>query len=137
MTGSGAAVPFILDDFNLEDLTESFDPITTLCDADFVSPTQMPEERADAKYARAGFLVRPNADGAIYVITWRQFQAAIKKDMTRTERVTALGTLEGKKWNGLAGQWLEVPVVKVFGVSGDDAGHSLTIATECEIGIIL
>jgi len=124
----GAVIPFFVDDFFAIDLSgDAFDPITTLHDAEFVHPTEMTEYHAEAQYAKNGFLVRPNADGDLYVITRRQWE---------NSRRASLATLEPKKFNGKGGAWLECPVVKVMGGDGDGTGHYVSEATECEIGII-
>jgi hypothetical protein len=135
----GRALPLIVEDFNLEDITtDGFDPVTTLHDADNVSPAEMTEERAIAKYEKKGFMVRPNADGALYVVTHRQYIEACKTNkQTLATRVAILATLEPKKWNGVANSWCECPVIKVFGGSGDRTGHYASIATEIIVGIIL
>jgi hypothetical protein len=135
----GRALPLIVEDFNVEDITnDDFDPITTLHDADNVHPSVMTEERAIAKYEKKGFLVRPNADGDLYVVTHRQYLEAVKDDKrTLATRVAILATLEPKKWNGVENQWCECPIIKVFGADGDRTGHYATDATEIIVGIIL
>ncbi len=135
----GRALPLIVEDFNLEDITtDAFDPVTTLNDAEFVHPNDMPEERAIAKYEKKGFMVRPNADGALYVVTHRQYIEACKNGgHTLALRQAILATLEPKKWNGVENQWCECPIIKVLGGSGDRTGHYASVATEIIVGIIL
>jgi hypothetical protein len=135
----GRAIPFFVEDFNVEDITtDAFDPVTTLNDADFVHPTDMPEERAIAKYEKKGFLVRPNTDGDLYVVTHRQYLEACKNGgNTLAARVTILGLLEPKKWDGIAQQWCECPIIKVMGGSGDRSGHYASTVDEIRIGFIL
>lgn len=134
----GGASPFFPDDFNVEDLSlGDFDPITTLHDADNVHPDEMSEERAEAKYAKRGFLVRPETAGSLYVVTWRQYVESLRAGMTRAERLAALAALVPKEWDGIAGQWCEIPVVKVFGRDGDGMGHYESETTNVRIGIIL
>jgi hypothetical protein len=134
----GVAVPFLVDDFNVEDLTlGAFDPITDLHDADNVAPDEMSEERAMAKYHKNGFLVRPETTGDLYVVTWRQLENAMRGEETRANIVTILAGLVPKAYDGVAHQWCEVPVVKVFGTDGDGSGHYESASDNVRIGIIL
>lgn len=134
----GAAVPFLCDDYFLEDITtDAFDPLTTLHDSEHVHPTEMDIEHAWGLYGKNGFLVRPNADGDLYCITRRQLENAVRSNATKAQRVTALADLEPKKFNGVANTWVECPVVKVMGGDGDGTGHYVSEATEIQIGIIL
>lgn len=135
---SGRALAIFVDDFFPEDITNAaFDPIGTLHDSEHVHPTVMTEPHCEGLYAKNGFLVRPDADGELYVITWRQYQEAVKAGMTIAEKRVVLAALEPKKFNGLAGNWVECAVVKVYGTDGDGTGHSESVATGVEIGIIL
>jgi hypothetical protein len=135
----GSALPLIVDDYFCEDISpNAFDPFVTLHDSEHVHPTAMLVQYAYDQYIKNGFLVRPNEDGAIYCITWRQFHKACRPGMTLAQKQTALDALEPKKYNGVANTWIECPVVKVFGSTGDGAGHYLAeAATEINVGIIL
>jgi len=135
----GRALPIIVEDFNVEDIsTDAFDPVTTLNDADFVAPTDMPEERAIAKYEKKGFMVRPSTDGDLYVVTHRQYIEACKNGgHTLALRQAILATLEPKKWDATAKQWCECPIIKVFGAEGDRTGHYASASEEIIVGIIL
>ncbi len=137
MTG-GQALPLIVDDFYLEDISgEAFDPMTTLHDADHVHPTVMDVRHAYGLYGKNGFLVRPNADGDLWVVTWRQLQNAVRRSATIAEKVVALADIEPKCFNGKENEWVETPIVKVFGGDGDGTGHYVSVATEIITGIIL
>ena len=134
----GAAVPFIVDDYNLESIDgAAFDPIVTLHDADNVHPTEMSDERASAKYAKNGFLVRPDADGKLWCVTLRQLLNAVGRKATLAQIQAAIPLLEPKPFLAAQNQWIECPVVKVFGGDGDGAGHYVATATEINVGIIL
>jgi len=134
----GSAVPFFVYDWHLIDLsTAHFDPITDLHDDDYVSPDEMAEQRAIALYEKNGFLARPNADGAFYAVSLARYNDAIKGADTLAKRRIALAALLPKKFNALAGSWIECPLVKIFDNSGDRTGHYETVATEVEVGIIL
>jgi hypothetical protein len=135
---SGAALPFFLDDFNHESLTTSFDPIGTKHDAEHVHPTEMTEQMIEAKYAKRGFLARPNTDGSLWVITWRQYQEAIhNKGLTIAQKRVILAALTPKEFLASANTWIETPLIKVFGTAGDGAGHYISASDEMNVGIIL
>lgn len=137
---AGYATPLFVDDTWTEDIDgDAFDPIVTLHDIDHVHPTEMTEEHAAALYAKNGFLVRPNADGDLYVITWRQLHnyPGIRSNSTLAEKQAAIALIEPRKINGKDGQWVECSVVKVFGTDGDGTPHYVSEATEIQVGIIL
>lgn len=135
---AGYATPLFVDDTWVEDISgDAFDPIVTLHDIDHVHPTAMTEQHAAALYAKNGFLVRPNADGDLYVVTWRQLQNVVRSNATFDEKQAALALIEPRVLNGKDGQWIECSVVKVFGGDGDGTGHYVSVATEIQIGIIL
>lgn len=135
---AGYATPLFVDDTWTEDITtDAFDPIVTLHDIDHVHATEMTEPHAAAYYAKNGFLVRPNADGDLWVVTWRQLQNVVRSNATFDEKQAALPDIEPRRINGKDGQWLECSVVKVFGGDGDRTGHYASVATEIQIGIIL
>jgi hypothetical protein len=99
----GRSVPFFVNDFTYEDIrTTDFDPITTLHDADNVHPTEM-NDSTKGKYSRNGFLIRPDTDGAIWVITHEQY---VRNHKSFTGLVP-------RKFLGLANTWIECPVVRV------------------------
>jgi hypothetical protein len=135
---TGGALPFFLDDFNHESLTVSFDPIGTKHDAEHIHPTEMTEQMVEAKYTKRGFLARPNTDGSLWVITWRQYMEAIgKKNLTIDAKRVILSVLTPKEFLASANTWIETPLIKVFGTSGDGAGHYISDSDEINVGIIL
>ena len=137
LTATGANAPFFPNDWSLENVTTvAFDPITTLHDADYVHPAEMPVPYMVHKYARKGFLVRPNADGALYAISKARYDKVANRNMTLPEKQTALAALVPQKFNGVLGQWIEIPIVKVFSKAGV-GGLYVTAASEVEIGMIL
>jgi len=100
----GRQVPFFVNDFTYESIaTANFDPITLKHDADNVHPVEM-NDSTIGKYTRNGFIVRPDTDGAIYMITHEQY--------TRNHK--SLTGLVPRKFLGLASTWIECPVVKVY-----------------------
>lgn len=135
---SGAAIPFFPYDWHKIDIDpDAFDPITTLHDDDFVHPTEMPEPHMSHQYERKGFLVRPNADGAVYAISKARYDDVIHGLSTWAQKRVALAALDPKEFHGHDGAWIETPIVKVFGTDGDGAGHFVSAATSIEVGIIL
>ena len=105
---NGREVPFFVDDYTYEDIrTADFDPITTETDAK--NPVAMNASRLGT-YMSAGFLVRPDTDGVIYMITL---------DSYKKNRSSLVG-LVPQAFLGAANQWIECPVVKVFAKDDDD-----------------
>ena len=76
------------------------------------------------KYIKRGFAVKGNADGTIYVITWREWihHRKVLADCTPVA-IYALGS-----------QWEPLPVIKVF--SHSDQTYATT-STAINVGIIL
>ncbi len=133
---TGRSIAFLVDDYNYELLTATFDPITDLHDEDHAGATHMTWQHAVAHYENNGFLARPNEAGAFYAVTWRQYQNALNKQMTYAERVAVLATLVPKRFNAEADKWVECPLVKVYGINGDGDQSYVTIASAMNVGII-
>lgn len=135
---NGSAVPFIVWDSWTESINGvDFDPIGTLHDHDNVHPTEMSEQRAEAKYAKNGFLIKPNVDGDIYCVTWEQLRDACQiKNISFTNKQTVLSGIIPHKLYGKEKEWIECAVVKVFGTDGDGTGHFQATATEIQVGLI-
>jgi hypothetical protein len=104
VTRRGAEIPFFIEDFTYEDIqTVAFDPITLLHDARHVHPTVLNDSDLGA-YTKHGFLVRPDTDGVIYGITWRQYKDNLK----------SLSGLVPQAYLASANTWIECPFVKIF-----------------------
>jgi hypothetical protein len=103
-------VPFLLDDIDIKSLASvDFDPYNS------ASPTASDK----ARYLNGGFLVRPNADGDVKVVTWANY-----KDNDDTVVDANAITIPGCT----TGVWELVRVVKVFKTG--------TTATAVAIGIL-
>lgn len=111
----GRNIPFFLDYYEYK----------SIATADF-SPTEDPSltESEIGAYTEKGFLVKPNADGALYCITLHAYEA---NDNT-------VDGLIPQQYLGKDGQWLECRVVKVF--AANDATYA-SIATAVNIGITI
>jgi hypothetical protein len=119
----GRQIPFFVGTFTYESIaTANFDPITTLHDALHVHPTTLNDSEL-GKYTLGGFLVRPNADGLFYGITWEAY-IRNKKSLTG---------LTPQAFLGLASSWIEVPFIKVY--ASNDATYK-TIATYINVAPI-
>jgi hypothetical protein len=100
----GRQIPFFIQNFTYEDIrTANFDPITTLHDAKHVHPTELNISEVGS-YQKGGFLVRPDTDGVIYGIPWRDYVNNRK----------SLTGLTPQSFLGLASTWIECPMVKVY-----------------------
>jgi hypothetical protein len=100
----GFQIPFFIESFTLESIaTANFDPITSLHDAKHVHPTELNASEV-GMYSKGGFLVRPDTDGALYGITWRQY----------IDNNKSLTGLIPQKFLGLASTWIECPFVKIY-----------------------
>ena len=118
---NGREIPFFVVDYTYEDIrTADFDPITTLRDGHNAG-ADMNDSRLGC-YEAAGFLVKPDTDGVLYAITWDQYSKAIRAGQTYAERVVVLAALVPQAYIGLAGVWVECPVVKVFAQSDQSYG---------------
>lgn len=110
---SGRQVPFFIEEFTYESIaTANFDPITLLKDATDASLNASQV----GHWVNNGFLVRPNADGLLYGITWAQYRKNNK----------SLVGLTPQAFLGAANSWIECPYVKVYACN--DATYK-TIAT--------
>src|SRR5512133_1827594 len=92
--------------------------------ADF-SPIEDPSPSIPSLDAYKGFLVRPQADGNFYGITYTQW--------VRAGRPVALTALVPVLITVSANQWLECPMVKIF--AANDATYPCT-ANPLNIGVI-
>jgi hypothetical protein len=118
----GNQVPFFVEDFTLENITnDDFDPITLLTDSAHV-PGSLNASQV-GRYTKAGFLVRPNADGYVYGITWRQW----------LDNGKSFVGLMPQGFLGLASTWVEVPYVKIY---ASDDGTFPTVATSINVAPI-
>jgi len=109
---TGKSVPFLVDDFHLESIAiANFDPIGDEADAEHVT---LLASQIENWYGKRGFLVRPDAEGSLYAVTWRQYKTALRAGMTFAEKQAALAALVPKLFLGAANTWVECPVVKVY-----------------------
>ena len=76
------------------------------------------------KYTKRGFTIRPDEDGTVYVITWRNW----KHNRDDIDACTAVPLY------CLGGQWEAIPLVKVF--SGSDQEYP-SEPSNINVGIIL
>jgi hypothetical protein len=125
--GYNVNIPILVDDYGYVDIsTADFDPITTLHDWKY-PVAEMNISRRD-QYRRNGFLARPNADGLFYAITYRQYHEVGESFQNRRGV-----DLVPQPFLGVANEWIECPLVKVF--AQDEAS-----GTECDainVGLIL
>ena len=99
----GREIPFFVSDFTYEDIrTANFDPITTERDGRNVA-TDMNASRL-GEYKKGGFIVRPDTDGVIYMITLDGY----------LKNKSSLTGLTPQAFLGAANSWIECPVVKVY-----------------------
>lgn len=104
---NGREIPFFVDDYTYEDIrTANFDPITTLHDGKNAHPTEMNDSRLGT-YTKAGFIVRPDTDGVIYMITLDSY----------LKNKSSLTGLLPQAFLGAANSWIECPVVKVYALN--------------------
>ena len=76
------------------------------------------------KYTKRGFTIRPDEDGTVYVITWREWKhQRFDMDICRPVPLYSLG-----------GQWEAIPLIKVF--SGSDQEYP-SEPSNINVGIIL
>lgn len=112
--GQGRNIPFFIDFFELKSiLINDFSPIEdpSLSDSEI------------GVYVDKGFLVRPNADGALYGITLYAYENNSK----------SLTGLLPEKYLGVDNQWIECRFVKVYSNNVD----WVTVATEINVGITI
>lgn len=118
----GRQIPFFVENFTLENITnDDFDPITLKTDS--AHPGVDLNDSQIGSYTQGGFLVRPNADGYVYGITWRQW----------LDNGKSLVGLAPQGFLGLASTWVEVPYVKIF--ASDDGAYP-TVATSINVAPI-
>ena len=108
--GRNQSVPLFADDVEIQALSGDFDP--------YASGSGTTSDKA--KYLNHGFLVRPDTDGAIKVVTWANYKAN-GDTVVDANGVILTGCVTSK--------WEEVKVVKVFETGSD--------STNVMIGIIL
>ena len=127
--GLNRNVAFFIHDYGYVDIsTADFDPITT--ETDWRGALDISQV---GSYRTNGFLARPDADGLFYAITWAQYEQAMKNPHGLTE-AQVIATLVPQAFSGVANQWIECLLVKVFAT--DDATYG-TIAEAVNIGLIL
>jgi hypothetical protein len=120
----GREVPLFVDDFTYEDIrTAAFDPITTLHDAKNVHPAEMNDSRLGT-YKTGGFLVRPDTDGKVYMITLDSY----------LKNKSSLTGLVPQAFLGSANSWIECPVVKVFSL--DDATYTDSTPSYINVALV-
>lgn len=120
----GREVPFFVDDFTYEDIrTAAFDPITTLHDAKNAHPVEMNDSRL-GQYKTGGFLVRPDTDGKVYMITLDSY----------LKNRSSLTGLIPQAFLGQANTWIECPVVKVFAL--DDATYTDSTPSYINVALV-
>jgi hypothetical protein len=124
--GYNVNIPILVDDYGYVDIsTADFDPITTLHDWKY--PVAEMNISRQGQYIRNGFLARPNATGLFYAITYRQYHEVGGSFQDRGV------DLVPQPFLGVANEWIECPLVKVF--AQDEAS-----GTECDainVGLIL
>ena len=108
----GRGIVFQLDDYEYQDIST----------ADF-SPSEDASltESEIGKYCEGGFLVAPNADGAFYAITWRNYHM----------NGNSVSGLTPKQYNGKADDWIPCRMVKVYAT---DDGTYPSVATAIMVG---
>jgi hypothetical protein len=79
------------------------------------------------KYTKRGFTIRPDEDGTVYVITWREWKQVVRQDKTIDDCTPV-------PLYCLGGMWEAVPLIKVF--SGSDQEYT-SVPSNINIGIIL
>lgn len=125
--GYNVSSPLFVDDYGYVDIsTDDFDPITTL--TDWAYPVGSMHISRRGMYMQKGFLARPNADGLVYAITYRQW-----KEVGGSFQDRSGVDLVPQPFLGAANQWIECPLVKVF-------AQDVASGTECDalnIGLIL
>jgi len=128
--GLNRNTPFFVFDYGYVDLSAAdFDPLTTETDwRGALNDSQL------GSYRMNGFLARPNADGLFYAITWAQYEQAMKNPHGLTE-VQVIAALIPQAYLGVANQWIECPLIKIF--YPDDDQEYKTVATAANIGLIL
>jgi hypothetical protein len=115
----GRFIPFFVESFTYEHIaTANFDPITLKSDATGSLTTS-----GIGKYSHNGFLVRPNADGLLYGITWRQY----------VDNNKSLTGLTPQAFLGSQNQWIECAFVKIY-ASND--GTYATVSTYINVAPI-
>ena len=77
------------------------------------------------KYTKRGFTIRPDEDGTVYVITWREWQQHYFGDLDDCDPVPLYS---------LGGVWEAIPLIKVF--SGSDQEYA-SEPSNINVGIIL
>jgi len=128
----GREIPFFVTDATYEDIqTADFDPITTLRDGKDLA-TDMNDSRLGC-YEAAGFLVKPDTAGVLYAITWEQYSKAISAGQTYAQRLVVLAALVPQAHIGVAGSWIECPMVKVF---AQDDGDYASLASYINVALV-
>jgi len=126
--GYNVNIPILVDDYGYVDISvNDFDPITTLHDWKY--PVDDMHISRLGMYQRKGFLARPNTDGLFYAITFRQY-----KEVGGSLQDRAGNDLVPQAFLGVANQWVECPLVKVF--STDEVSFGST-CDAINVGLIL
>jgi hypothetical protein len=100
----GRQIPFFVEHFTYEDIqTANFDPITSLHNATHVHPTELNASEV-GEYSQKGFLIRPDTDGLIYGITWRDY----------IDNKKSLTGLSPQAYLASANTWIECAYVKIY-----------------------
>jgi hypothetical protein len=109
----GFSIPFFLDYYEYKSIaTANFSPI----DDPSLTAAQI------GAYTERGFLVRPNADGDVYGITWWAWH----------KNGDSLTGLTPQRYLGSQNQWIECRFVKIY--AHNDSTY-ITTATGINVGI--
>lgn len=127
--GLSRNIPFFVDRYGYVNIVAAaFDPITTETDW----RGALNDSQVDF-YRKNGFLARPNDDGDFYAIQWEEYNEAMKNPHGLTE-VQIIAALVPQLFNGVANQWIECLLIKIFAHTDEKYGCD---ATDCNIGLLL
>ena len=127
--GLNRNTPFFVQTYGYVDISAAdFDPITTETDwRGALNDSQV------GLYRKNGFLARPDADGAVFAVTWDQYHAAMAHPAGLTE-AQVIAAIVPQQFEGADNQWIECLLVKVF--SSADEEYT-TICDNINVGLIL